>query len=147
MHPGFFLFDNELALYYRGRYDESRPGNELPVNGNDLKNAVDRLLSGKTHRPRTNIRAWDATSNGSRETSLTTSRAKINPRARLAYSNYLLVITYTPSQSSPGGFSFITLQRSIKIMEGLSLTPGETPGLFGSNSFAFSNILRAPSQS
>ena len=44
--PDFFLFDKELSLYYRGRYDESRPGNKLPVNGNDLKNAVDRLLSG-----------------------------------------------------------------------------------------------------
>ena len=42
--PDFFLFDHELALFYRGRYDESRPGNELPVNGMDLKNAVDRLL-------------------------------------------------------------------------------------------------------
>ena len=42
--PRFFLFDHELALFYRGRYDESGPGNELPVNGMDLKNAVDRLL-------------------------------------------------------------------------------------------------------
>ena len=43
--PDFFLFDQGLSLYYRGRYDESRPGNGFPVNGNDLKGAVDRLLS------------------------------------------------------------------------------------------------------
>ena len=45
--PDFFLFDHELSLYYRGRYDESRPGNGLPVNGLDLKGAVDQLLKGE----------------------------------------------------------------------------------------------------
>lgn len=43
--PDFFLFDPQLSLYYRGRYDDSRPGNGLPVNGLDLKDAVDRLLA------------------------------------------------------------------------------------------------------
>ena len=44
--PDFFIFDKELSLYYRGRYDESRPGNGLPVTGNDLKGAVESLLAG-----------------------------------------------------------------------------------------------------
>ena len=45
--PDFFLFDSELSLYYRGRYDDSRPGNELPVTGNDLQGAVESLLADK----------------------------------------------------------------------------------------------------
>ena len=44
--PDFFIFDKELALYYRGRYDESRPGNGLPVTGNDIKGALESLLAG-----------------------------------------------------------------------------------------------------
>ena len=44
--PDFFIFDKELSLYYRGRYDGSRPGNSMPVTGNDLKEALGRLLSG-----------------------------------------------------------------------------------------------------
>jgi peroxiredoxin len=44
--PDFFLFDEELSLYYRGRYDESRPGNGLSVNGCDLKDAMDGLIRG-----------------------------------------------------------------------------------------------------
>ena len=44
--PDFFIFDHELSLFYRGRYDGSRPGNSMPVTGNDLKEALGRLLSG-----------------------------------------------------------------------------------------------------
>jgi peroxiredoxin len=43
--PDFFLFDAAHQLVYRGQYDGSRPGNESPVNGNDMKAAVDALLS------------------------------------------------------------------------------------------------------
>ena len=42
--PDFFLFDNQLKLYYRGRYDDSRPGNNIPVNGNDLHQASESML-------------------------------------------------------------------------------------------------------
>ncbi len=45
--PDFFIFDAELALYYRGRYDESRPGNEFPVTGNDIKRALESLHAGE----------------------------------------------------------------------------------------------------
>ena len=45
--PDFFLFDSAHALYYRGQYDDSRPGNNIKVTGVDLQNAVDYLLEGE----------------------------------------------------------------------------------------------------
>ena len=44
--PDFFLFDRERRLVYRGQLDASRPGNDLPVTGDDLRAALDRLLDG-----------------------------------------------------------------------------------------------------
>jgi len=44
--PDFFLFDTSFALFYRGQFDDSRPGNNLTVDGSDLVHAVDRLLTG-----------------------------------------------------------------------------------------------------
>ena len=38
--PDFFLFDANLELFYRGRYDSSRPGSNHPVTGEDLLKAV-----------------------------------------------------------------------------------------------------------
>ena len=45
--PDFFLFDKDLKLVYRGQYDSSRPGNEIPVTGMDLRAAIDLMLDGK----------------------------------------------------------------------------------------------------
>lgn len=45
--PDFFLFDKNLKLAYRGQFDESRPGNDVPVTGKDLRDAIDSLLTGK----------------------------------------------------------------------------------------------------
>lgn len=45
--PDFFLFDHHLKLVYRGRFDESTPGNNKPLTGSDLRLAVDSLLAGK----------------------------------------------------------------------------------------------------
>ncbi|HHP7242690.1 MAG TPA: thioredoxin family protein [Cyclobacteriaceae bacterium] len=42
--PDFFLFDKNLQLVYRGRFDASTPGNNKPITGKDLKNAMDCLL-------------------------------------------------------------------------------------------------------
>ena len=42
--PDFYLFDDKLELFYRGRYDLSRPGNEIPVSGDDLHKASDLML-------------------------------------------------------------------------------------------------------
>lgn len=45
--PDFFLFDGERKLVYRGQLDDSRPGNGLPVTGDDLRAAMEALLAGK----------------------------------------------------------------------------------------------------
>lgn len=45
--PDFFLFDGSHRLVYRGQYDASRPGNQAPVDGSDLKAAVDAMLAGE----------------------------------------------------------------------------------------------------
>lgn len=45
--PDFFLFDGEQKLVYRGEYDSSRPGNGIPVSGEDLRFSIDLLLKGQ----------------------------------------------------------------------------------------------------
>ena len=45
--PDFFLFDAGMALAYRGQFDGSRPGNDLPVTGADLRAACDQVLAGE----------------------------------------------------------------------------------------------------
>ena len=45
--PDFFLYNNESKLVYRGQMDDSRPGNRIPVTGNDLKSALDNLIKNK----------------------------------------------------------------------------------------------------
>ncbi len=45
--PDFFLFDNFGKLVYRGQYDSSRPGNQVPVTGSDLREAIRALLNGE----------------------------------------------------------------------------------------------------
>ena len=44
--PDFFLFDASQELVYRGQLDSSRPGNDVPVSGRDLRAAIDALLAG-----------------------------------------------------------------------------------------------------
>ena len=43
--PDFFLFDSEQTLIYRGQLDSSRPGNDRPVDGESLRNAVSAMLA------------------------------------------------------------------------------------------------------
>ena len=43
--PDFYLFNSELKLIYRGQLDNSRPGNGIPANGRDLREALDAVLS------------------------------------------------------------------------------------------------------
>ncbi|MBX7258721.1 MAG: thioredoxin family protein [Candidatus Hydrogenedentes bacterium] len=45
--PDFFLFDAAQKLVYRGQLDDSRPGNDTPVTGRDLRAAIDATLEGK----------------------------------------------------------------------------------------------------
>ncbi len=49
--PDFYLFDKQLKLVYRGRLDESRPGNDKPATGADLRAALDNLLAGRPPLP------------------------------------------------------------------------------------------------
>ena len=45
--PDFFLYDADRKLVYRGQFDASRPGNGIPVTGEDMRAAVDALLAGQ----------------------------------------------------------------------------------------------------
>ena len=45
--PDLFLFDDSLKCAYRGQLDDSRPKNDLPVTGKDLRVALEALLAGK----------------------------------------------------------------------------------------------------
>jgi peroxiredoxin len=43
--PDFFVFDRQRRLFYRGQMDSSRPGNDVPVTGEDLRAALDAALA------------------------------------------------------------------------------------------------------
>jgi len=45
--PEFNIFDSEMRCVYRGQFDDSRPGNNMPVTGNDIKKALDAILENK----------------------------------------------------------------------------------------------------
>jgi peroxiredoxin len=49
--PDFFLFDGQRRLVYRGQFDDSRPGNGVPVTGKDLRAALTAVLAGKPVSP------------------------------------------------------------------------------------------------
>lgn len=53
--PDFYVFDKDRSLVYRGQFDGSRPGSDIPVTGEDLRQAVDAVLAGQhvaePHRP------------------------------------------------------------------------------------------------
>lgn len=50
--PDFSVFNSDLNCVYRGRLDDSTPGNGKPLTGQDLRNALDELLSnGKVSEP------------------------------------------------------------------------------------------------
>lgn len=42
--PEFFVFDANLTLAYHGQMDDSRPRTDIPVTGQDLRNALDAVL-------------------------------------------------------------------------------------------------------
>jgi peroxiredoxin len=45
--PDFFLYNKERKLVYRGQMDDSRPGNNVPITGSDLRAALEAVLKGK----------------------------------------------------------------------------------------------------
>ncbi len=44
--PDFYVFDQDRKLVYRGQLDDSRPGNDIPVTGRDLRAAIDAVIEG-----------------------------------------------------------------------------------------------------
>ncbi len=49
--PDFFVFDKDLKCAYRGQLDDSRPGNDAPITGKDVRAALDAILSGRPVNP------------------------------------------------------------------------------------------------
>ena len=49
--PDFYVFDGKRKLTYRGRLDQSRPGNGITLSGSDLRDAIDKTLNGETIDP------------------------------------------------------------------------------------------------
>ncbi len=45
--PDIYVFDAGLRLVYRGRLDASRPKNDEPLTGSDLREALNAVLAGK----------------------------------------------------------------------------------------------------
>lgn len=45
--PDFYVFDADLKSTYHGQLDNARPGNQEPVNGKDIRLALDALLNGR----------------------------------------------------------------------------------------------------
>lgn len=49
--PDFYVFDRSMSLVYRGQFDNSRPGNNIPITGEDLTSALDAIISGNQVNP------------------------------------------------------------------------------------------------
>ena len=45
--PDFSIFNSQMECVYRGQFDNSRPGNDIPVTGKDIRDALDCILEGK----------------------------------------------------------------------------------------------------
>jgi len=44
--PDFYIFDDNLELIYRGQLDDSRPGNDVPLSGQDMREALNAIIDG-----------------------------------------------------------------------------------------------------
>lgn len=45
--PDFYIFDADLKNIYHGQFDDARPGNDSPVTGENIREALENLLSNK----------------------------------------------------------------------------------------------------
>ena len=45
--PDFSIFNNRMECVYRGQLDDSRPGNNIPVTGKDIRGVLDSMLIGQ----------------------------------------------------------------------------------------------------
>ncbi|MCW3127024.1 MAG: alkyl hydroperoxide reductase/Thiol specific antioxidant/Mal allergen [Bacteroidetes bacterium] len=50
--PDFFIYDIDLKLVYRGQLDDSRPANQVPNDGKDIRAALDAILNGEKPSPK-----------------------------------------------------------------------------------------------
>ena len=50
--PDFYVFDADRYLVYRGQLDGSRPSNSLPVDGRDVRAAIDAVLEQRPVDPK-----------------------------------------------------------------------------------------------
>ena len=46
--PDFYIFDRNDQCVYRGQLDDSRPGSNIPVSGQDIRSALDAVLAGES---------------------------------------------------------------------------------------------------
>ncbi len=49
--PDLYIFEKNLKLVYHGQFDDSRPGNNIPVIGKSLRSTLDQILAGKDISP------------------------------------------------------------------------------------------------
>lgn len=49
--PDLYIYDAKGQLAYRGQFDDSRPGNGIPVTGRDARAAIEALLAGRSPSP------------------------------------------------------------------------------------------------
>ena len=47
--PDLYVFDKDLKSVYHGQLDSSRPGNGIPVTGDDMRNVLDALIAGNPY--------------------------------------------------------------------------------------------------
>lgn len=47
--PDLYVFDSNLISVYYGQLDDSRPGNNFPVTGKDIRDVLDLLLNKKSY--------------------------------------------------------------------------------------------------
>mgnify|MGYP001161632138 FL=1 len=46
--PDFFVFDKNKELVYRGQLDDSRPGNDIPLNGKDIREVFESIINSRS---------------------------------------------------------------------------------------------------
>jgi hypothetical protein len=63
--PDFFVLTTKTKLIYRGQLDDSRPGNGIPLSGNDLRGAIDGVIYNRKNPNQNQV--WAVILNGAVE--------------------------------------------------------------------------------
>lgn len=48
--PDLYVFNENLKAIYHGQLDDSRPGNNIPVSGKDIRNVLETILSNRIYK-------------------------------------------------------------------------------------------------